>query len=102
MVSHAHHLAEIRGWWSAMRIIFLRSGVGWSAMCIILLLSHAHHLAEVRGWWLVVSHAHNLAEVRGWWSAMCIILAEVRGWRSAMRIILLRSGVGGQPCASSC
>ena len=90
VVGHAHHLAEVRGWWSAMRIILLRSG---------LVVGQAHHLAEVRGWWsamriillrsgLVVGHAHHLAEVRGWWSAM--------------HIILLRSGVGGQPCTSSC
>ena len=37
MVSPAHHLAEVRGWWSALHIMLLWSGVGGPAMHMILL-----------------------------------------------------------------
>ena len=71
VVRYYHHVAVVRGWWSAIVIMLLWSGVGgelFSSCCC--------------GHGLVVSCYHHVAVVRGWWSATILMLV----W----------SGVGGQ------
>ena len=120
VVSHAYHLAEVKGCGQLLTLSSCGPG--------LVVSSRAHHFAEVRGC-LVITHAHHLAEVKGWWSAIltvsscgarqpcasshhlvearrCMVishahhLAEVRGWWSATHV-LLWSRVGGQ-LLSSC
>ena len=77
VVSHCHHIAVVRGWWSAIVIRLLWSEAGGQPLS-----SHCC------GQGLVVSHCHHIAVVRGWWSAIVIRL--------------LWSEVGGQPLSSHC
>ena len=56
VVSYSHHVAVVRGWWSAILIMLLWSGVGgelFSSCCCGqgLVVIHSHHVAVVRGWW---------------------------------------------------
>ena len=111
----SHHVAVVRGWWSAIvtscccgqglvvshsRIMLLWSGVGGQLL--------SHHVAVVGSGPLL---SHHVAVVRGWWSATFSHVAVVKGWWSAIvsscccgqglvvsycHIMLLWSGVGGQ------
>ena len=60
---YSHHVAVVKGWWSAIAIMLLLSGVGGqllSSCCC--------------GQGLVVSYCHHVAVVRGWTSALVIML----------------------------
>ena len=68
VVSYCHHLAVVRGWWSAIAIILLWLGVGGQLLT-----------SSCCGQGLVASYWHNLAVVRCWWSAMNTFLERTLG-----------------------
>ena len=117
----SHHVAVVRGWWSAIvsscccgqglvvsycHIMLLWSGVDGQLL--------SHHVAVVRGWlsailimllWSGVGcqlFSHHVAVVRGWWSAIVSSCCCGQGLMvSYCLIMLLWSPVGG-PLFSSC